>query len=378
MQLAMRPWITAGVALTGAGMIAVSPVSPPLPDITMPSVQLTAADGGIIDSVVGTWGDTFGAASTNAAEIFNHFAAAPLPVLQQILVNQVGYLDDLVTNPAGIFDQIGDHLSAVGTALVNPFVTPDATDALYNSLDASHQDFFEIIQQFAIPGLTDNADLQSLLHGLVDFAASPLSGVLLGTLGTGLSPVLQFGSDVTGIADALGGADFGTAFQDVLNMPANMIDAFLNGYGTVDLVPLLAQLGITLPSLPLVPGLDSTITSLPLYMGGLLSAGGSILQAVGTSADVYLDGSFIDNVTLATGEAVGPIASLVEFAQSIAVALGWDGVGNPLADLLTQGGTEMSTMMASGGIDALVNGLGTDMAALMSGELLTNLLTMFF
>ncbi|HYB35763.1 MAG TPA: hypothetical protein VEF72_08300, partial [Mycobacterium sp.] len=43
MQLALRPVISAGVALTAASMIAVTPVAPPLPDIQVPAVQLTAA-----------------------------------------------------------------------------------------------------------------------------------------------------------------------------------------------------------------------------------------------------------------------------------------------------------------------------------------------
>jgi len=42
-----RPWITAGVALVGAGLVAVSPVAPitgPLPAVNIPNIQLTATD----------------------------------------------------------------------------------------------------------------------------------------------------------------------------------------------------------------------------------------------------------------------------------------------------------------------------------------------
>ncbi|MFL0179442.1 histidine phosphatase family protein [Mycobacterium sp. SMC-15] len=42
-----RPWITAGVALVGAGLVAVAPVAPiaaPLPTVAVSSIQLTAAD----------------------------------------------------------------------------------------------------------------------------------------------------------------------------------------------------------------------------------------------------------------------------------------------------------------------------------------------
>jgi hypothetical protein len=47
MQQALRPYVTAGVALVGASLIAVTPVTTPslgLPDVRMPAIQLTAAD----------------------------------------------------------------------------------------------------------------------------------------------------------------------------------------------------------------------------------------------------------------------------------------------------------------------------------------------
>jgi hypothetical protein len=44
MELALRPCVTAGVALAGAALIAVTPVArPPLPDVQVPAVQLTAS-----------------------------------------------------------------------------------------------------------------------------------------------------------------------------------------------------------------------------------------------------------------------------------------------------------------------------------------------
>jgi broad specificity phosphatase PhoE len=40
----LRPWITVGVALAGAGVIAVTPVTAPLPDVRVPDIALTAGD----------------------------------------------------------------------------------------------------------------------------------------------------------------------------------------------------------------------------------------------------------------------------------------------------------------------------------------------
>lgn len=93
-------------------------------------------------------------------------------------------------------------------------------------------------------GLGD-ADLP-VVQSLFDFLGSPSSGILIGEIGTMLSPALQFHDDITAISGALsgaGGPDLGTAFQDLPDLPVNMTNAFLNGYGDVDLLPILDQFG---------------------------------------------------------------------------------------------------------------------------------------
>ena len=46
MTAAVRPFVTAGVALVGASVIAVTPIAPPPPDIRVanPAMRLTAAE----------------------------------------------------------------------------------------------------------------------------------------------------------------------------------------------------------------------------------------------------------------------------------------------------------------------------------------------
>lgn len=76
-QFANRPWITAGVVLVGAGVIAVTPVTAPLPDFQALGVQLTAGEltldlvrhGQSVDNVEGILGTTPpGAALTDLGE----------------------------------------------------------------------------------------------------------------------------------------------------------------------------------------------------------------------------------------------------------------------------------------------------------------------
>jgi hypothetical protein len=54
-ELAARRYVTVGVAVAGTSLIAVTPVAPPLADIRVPVVQLSAAEG-LLDDVPGIVG----------------------------------------------------------------------------------------------------------------------------------------------------------------------------------------------------------------------------------------------------------------------------------------------------------------------------------
>jgi hypothetical protein len=332
MHLATRPWITAGVALVGTSIVAVTPVAAPrpgLPDLQVRAVQLATAFDPITE-----WEDVFQTASTNATAIFDDWSAAPFPVLQQVIANQEGYFQDLLSNPADIstvLTDIQDNLSAAGTALF-------AADP--NALDVGHDGIFSLLPLF----LGDDA---TEVQALLDFSASPLSGVLLGLVGPVISPILALNDDVSDIVTALSGAtpDLTTAFDDLVNIPASLTGAFLNGYGDLDLSSLLSLLPSDLFS-------GVSLSSIEVAMPGLLSEGGSLFNALGLGID--LSGV---TLTLDPGDAPGALGSLVDLDQSIAEALGWSGTGDPLASLLDAGtsagselpslGTDLSTLLTS-------------------------------
>ncbi|MFV8170263.1 hypothetical protein [Mycolicibacterium peregrinum] len=101
MQLALRPFTTAGVALV-AGVIAVSPLAPPPVTATTVSngissaaVALTATSS-FVDPVT-YWGDVLELAGTNLSTHLDRAIADPFPVLSQIAENQMGYANTIIT-----------------------------------------------------------------------------------------------------------------------------------------------------------------------------------------------------------------------------------------------------------------------------------------
>ncbi|ORV39608.1 hypothetical protein AWC02_19720 [Mycolicibacter engbaekii] len=355
---AARPWLITGVALLSAGAIASGPVTAPVPALAGPqslAVQLTAG-----------WDDVWQTAEANATAIWNHFSAVPFPALQQVLANQIGYVHGVFDGSKSFGDiaqEVHTHLGALfGTpadgdtpaspgALFGPFLPAGgATDTLYQSLDdvvtgpgmigsvMTHAALFTLLTDPAIlpdiaASLGFDESMVPVLGSVLEFAASPLSGILIGQVSTMLSPVLQFNEDLGNIWESLsaGSPDWSAAFDSLISMPANLADAYLNGYGEVDLMPILDQLGITLPALTLLD-LPTEITALSVNLGGLLSPAGSIFDAIGmgTTTDALGDPELLFDLP---GLGVGPIASMVAMSQAIAEAFGWDGSSDLLASL---------------------------------------------
>lgn len=349
MQLTTRPWITAAVALVGASLVTATPATAASVDAQFRAVQLTSFDPN-------NWLDVLQQASTNATDIYDHFSPAPFPDLQQFIANLPAYLEGT--------RNVSTDLTAAGNAAVVPFDPTNPEPYIYPSLDPTSSNIGISLlgaHLFDIPlpgkaGLLDlltnglqftvgicplctnvNIDVLALLIGqtaaddvqpYLQFLGSPLSGVLWGDIGTTLGPLVQFDNDVTAIGDALSGPtpDWTTALQELLNMPANVTNAFLNGYGDIDLSTLLNDFGAQLPA---------SDANLVLDLGGLLSPGGSLLNGIGfseTLGDCSIGCATFD---VPTSE-VGPIASMIGMDQAIAEAIGWDGVGNPLAGLLSE------------------------------------------
>jgi hypothetical protein len=379
MEQAARPMASSAVVLTVAGLVAVTPVTvSQLPDFQSRLIQLTA--GGLPD-LPGGFSDLFSNTQANATDLFDHFSFAPFPALQQVFANQIGNVENAISDPSSIGNIPGDianNAQAAFGAPFEPFIpvagsSPDVYSSLSTvpgSLDLStsgggladilsflglptsgeiplpsHADLFNDLT--SNPALLDSlssalglGSSTSDLSDLLNFTGSPASGVLFGLAGTFASPFLQLDSDFTQLTDAFTGSspDISSAFTDLLNDPANVLNAFLNGYGPVDIASLSStgllgdlfgtQIGDALDKLASVQG------DLTLNLGGLLSPGGSLFDALGAGATGTADIPLVGDITAALGlpgDNVGPLGSLIELGQAVAQSIGWDGTGNPLS-----------------------------------------------
>ena len=325
MQQALRPYATAGVALVGAGLIAITPMAPRLPDtFTVQDIKLVSGEDTLPD-IASPWIDVFNTASENATTLLNTFYEAPYIGLQQLIANQSGYLQDFFNDPtsstvAGITQQMQENLVALLTGLTLQNASSDVTNTVLEHTLSSddpgfaggHLALFGLLPSF-LPSSLNPAEITPILN----FLASPDSGIIMGDLGPVISPFVALINSI----------DAGDDLNETL---ANMVGGFFNGadLSLNSLIPLIEQAGI------LPPGLN--FENLDVAFGGLLSpgdvtagVGGSIFNSLGLD----LTGVPVFGSIDVAGQPVGPLGAWEGLEQTIAALLGWDGSGSPLADV---------------------------------------------
>ncbi|BBX91179.1 hypothetical protein H5U98_07980 [Mycolicibacterium boenickei] len=112
MQLASRSYLAAGVALVGAGAIAVSPLAPPAPDVHLPAIDASSAAVNLTAAAnpLQLWADVIGAAFENVGGLGEQLAADPAPILRQIIANQLHSANVLGTATQGLVEGLSAAL----------------------------------------------------------------------------------------------------------------------------------------------------------------------------------------------------------------------------------------------------------------------------
>lgn len=242
MNLALRPYVTAGVALVGASVIAVTPLSPPpaVIDNTMARVSATAVDLTAAVDPITAWTDLFTRTPESILALADLIAENPAPILGQIVANWSGYGQTL-----------GTALQTAGTGLSNYLTTqlPTALQTFSNQLmsgdtQGAAQTFsgaifglafgigFPMLNVLSIPtDITQNfANAVATLPGF----AGPVISAGLSALMTLTGTTLATGAGAQAVVDAFKSGDPVGAVNALAAMPAVIADALLNGYESPD------------------------------------------------------------------------------------------------------------------------------------------------
>jgi len=346
MAVKSTSYLTGGVAMVAASAIALTPLTATPQVVAAPAVPAASAEVALAASsnFFAKWIEEFNTASANAGELTRWAGSAPAPTLQQLLVNQFQHVNTLINDPT----KIGAVLKTIGSNANKAFVA--ATALRYYEMPAEGLELGKILLKanddmhtmfVAMMPLVMGEDLdlnakKALAMGM-QLLASPLSGALIGLVGPLVSPVVALLNSVHSIATTIG-TDPGKAIRTLLNMPATVVGSFFNG-ATLDISAVAPLLGGILPA-------GTAIHKLNIAFGGLFSTGyaamaadgtftpgpgGSLFNSIGMDVETNMLGSPM-RLDL-PGNPVGPLAALANLSRLIAVALGWNGTGNPITEV---------------------------------------------
>lgn len=249
MHAAVRPYLATGVALVGAASIAVMPVQPSNPLLSVPAVPAISSQAFTLTAQtnpLALWASVITDAVNNVGVLGEDVLSDPAPILRQLLKNQLGYLGTAVGAGKSVVDGVGQYLSPS-----NPYSLPASIDTAIGQLRSGLiADAFitlsgalistPIMMILGLPlagsGLLDVP--VKMAQNFADVVSTMLSlNTALPLLSSALGPIVgavdALGGSLQDVAGALGSGRLVDALTAVINIPAQLTGAVLNGYTDV-------------------------------------------------------------------------------------------------------------------------------------------------
>ncbi|OBB98574.1 hypothetical protein [Mycolicibacterium peregrinum] len=260
LNLALRPYATAGIALVGASVIAATPLTPP-PEVHLPALSSQASvELSSFTNPLGTWAELLTKATTNAEALGQIAVDNPFPILRQIIANQTAN----ASKPIGSFDPDWQQVGAVVQQIVaNRIANATQVGTILQSLAAAAQGLLDPNNPYSSVTRLQLA-FNDLLAGEVGDA------ITYAWMGLVTAPATQLGFNALTLWDPLVASparDFGqlaTVLQlgDAVSSTATNFGKFVGA----------------LPGLVVIPGQS--------FLNGMMSA---VTTAVSDSAQGFVD-----------------------------------------------------------------------------------------
>jgi hypothetical protein len=232
MQLAISRTVTAGVALVGASAIALTPIADTLPGAPLPSMRSAEVQIAAFVNPIDEWVQVIGTSFGNLSALGTQFQSDPLPILGQLLDNQVANIKTLFDAGEQAFGIAGASIAALPQTVFDA-VQQAASGHVFDAVQTIIGNV--VLPVLVIPVLPLSAALP-IIKTAVQNVANVVGVVADNLLVTGLAlvaPIIgtanQFGHTADDIIGAVSDGHFDTAISEFINAPATLLNAFVNG-----------------------------------------------------------------------------------------------------------------------------------------------------
>ena len=242
MHVAARRHATPGIALAGAAIIAVSPITPVLPDVHLPDINLPHLSAAQVELTALTnplaqWQQVIAAAIDNIGALGGLVMDDQTPIIKQVIADQLANAAVLSSAAKNALEAINISVAALPAALQTAsgqLAAGDVEGAVQGIVASLLPLVLNLVDGFnaAYPVVTNTAqnmaNLVAVVPNLVLPAVLALSGPLFSTVNAGAATAQD-------VVDAIRGGDIEGLANAIINAPATMTGAVLNGYGNTPL-----------------------------------------------------------------------------------------------------------------------------------------------
>lgn len=254
MQVALRSRLNVGIALAGAGALALAPIAQPMPAIAELQARTVSSAGVALTAGVTPieqWSQITKDAFTNGGALLQSYLNNPAPILRQMTLNALGNGEQALAAAQTSFTSLVDHLRSD-----NPYGLPMAIETglsqifagqIYEGVNALWaggvglivNPLFPLVELLQIP----TAIVQNVANVVAEIPSIAL-GLGLAAIGSINGPLLATAHQVQVAADAFRTGDLLGAVGAVVAIPGAIVDAALNGFAPSGTPGLLSPFGI--------------------------------------------------------------------------------------------------------------------------------------
>jgi len=306
MQVAAKSYLATGVALVGAGAIAISPVVPQLPDVAVPNTSSAAVSLTAVPNPIDFYAAVLDRTADNAQAVIEAILADPAPILSQIVENQIANFELVVNAVRQAAEALGESLSQVPATLQTAFtaLTEGDVETALNTLlglpvDVATMPFLSLVTGVVPPVLGVFNNINNVIQ---EVGPAVIVGGLLITAGPVLSTL---GAVNAVIGDVVGAALAGNLLEvayALVNAPGTIFDGLVNGEYGPPLMGLIPPPGILTPEFGVIDFLQNLRVSIAdalkpqavnnIDNGDQAASAASVPQSVVTGTE---------NITVGTG-----------------------------------------------------------------------------
>lgn len=238
MYAAARPRATAGIALAGAAVLAVSPIAPPLPAVHLPAINVPGIHRAQVEltalaNPLEAWANVIAGALANGSALGQELAADGAPLIQKLIANQLANFSVLEAAAQTTVGELTDAINALPATLQTAggqLASGDITGAASTIVNSLLPVGLAFVDGF-IKGVPVAVNVAQNITNVIAATPNMLLPALLAVAAPVVSVVNAGAATAETLVGAIGSGDILGAAGAVLDAPATLTGAILNGFG---------------------------------------------------------------------------------------------------------------------------------------------------